>query len=749
MMGLVCWGPEALALQGESPDWWQLYQQQQAELGAVPLPEESLTLSLRELDGEPIQRVDGLKSRLNIGFGSRADELVETATLYLDFHYSPTLAGDVSQLRVHFNNELIGSIHLPAEGSNVKHEYQFEVPAEYFSRYNEVQFELLAEAIGYTCTVISPSAWLEFYRSSRIELTKKKLVLANDLSWFPEPFVDERDFNPVDLHYVLPEQITPEFAQAAGIMSSYLGMKAKWRGVTTHRTSFRNVPIIQDTNSMLEHKALLPNLPEQHAIVLMTNSQKPWQLYDIEPVTEPTVRMITNPQNKIYKLLLVHTPTAAELTKAVQALASEELLMSGPVAIVHDIEVEPRAPYSAPNWVTTERPVQFSELVEFESELQRSGYRTAPVKLNLVLPPDLFLGRREAVPVDLRFRYTPPTQKDESRLRVYVNDEFIQGYMLDETGFGGSNQRIRIPVIGENPFAEAALEIPAFKLGVVNTLEFDFSFSALTEECRVAPLSNTVGSIDGSSEIDLRGYEHYTEMPNLHLFAKSGYPFSRYDDLSKTTMVVSDSMTDNEFELAMDSLAMMGAYTGYHGSLLTVKAVADISAETDHDMLIIGGDALSQWVSRFGRKAFDAQLNLYGLAGKRDLFFSDNEQVTNTGPTGAVVSFESPLHQGATVVALTANQDSFLPKVGELLGSVEQTNAMKGFMSLVTPGDTRHFESQYNYYVGQLSWFERLQYHVARYPLVVALVTLLALITLILAIYWSLSRLARSRKQVV
>lgn len=222
----------------------------------------------------------------------------------------------MSQFRVRLNNELIGAIQLRADQVNEKQQVQFDLPAEYFGRYNELQFELLAEAIGYSCTVVSPSAWLEFGSNSRIDIEKTQLVRASDLSWFPEPFVDSRDFTGVNLHYIMPAHLTTDFVQAAGILTSYFGMKAQWRNVTTERSVFKPTPDIVYGDSLDDTAEFMPGLPLQHAIVFMTNEQKPWQFHNVEPVTKPTIRMVTNPENRIYKMLLIHAPDAAGLTTA-------------------------------------------------------------------------------------------------------------------------------------------------------------------------------------------------------------------------------------------------------------------------------------------------------------------------------------------------------------------------------------------------------------------------------------------------
>ncbi|RUO35775.1 cellulose biosynthesis cyclic di-GMP-binding regulatory protein BcsB [Aliidiomarina sanyensis] len=702
------------------------------------LPQSTHRYTFRELGGDQPLLIDGMSNRLTLGFGSRMDQLVQGGTLYLNYTYSPTLLEDISQFRVRLNGELIRAVQLTSDGASERQQIRMELPAEYFDLYNELEFELLAEARGMQCSVVAPQAWLEFLGDSRLELTRQHLVVANDLSWFPEPFVDQRDFSRVNLHYLVPDQLSTHHVAAAGILSSYFGNIANWRGLQTHVYRYP-----EHQEDIHEVRAW----PEHHAIVLMTNEQRPWLFRDLPAITTPTIRMVTNPVNQAYKMLLVQAPDAAGLIKAVQGLVENPVGMSGPELRVNQVRVERRAPYSAPRWISTQRPVRLAELVEFQSELQRSGYAGEPIGMNLRLPPDLFTWQRQGIPMDLRFRYTPPVAADESRMSVFVNDEFIKGYTLTERGFGGDHQRLRVPLLASNPFVESTIQIPAFKLGAVNRLDFRFSFSAVSEECRTRPLGNTVAAIDGDSQIDLRGYQHYTEMPNLHLFVKTGYPFSRQDDLANTILVIESSPSDTEFNATMTALGLIGASTGHHGSLLSVSTVAELPQRTEKDLLIVGGGALREFLERFGRDSLDRQLRHHGLAGSQSLLFSPQEDIQISGPSAALVSFESPLARQATVVALTANQDEFLSQVDALLRSPERNTAVRGFMSVLTPGSERHLRTYETYYVGELRLWTRLHFHLARYPVVVSVITLLALITLVLVLYWFLAGIARRRSE--
>lgn len=705
--------------------------------------------------GAPL-RVDGLADQLILRFGNRADQVAENARLQLRYIYSPTLVRDSSQLRIRLNGEVIAAFKLDADKAGEQHQQTLELPARYIARYNEISMELLAEATSFECSVVSPAAWLEFSADSTLELNQRQLVLADDLSWFPEPFFYATDFGQATVRYLLAEDADQQVVQAAGILASYFGKIADWRGVDHQVFRFSkqwqtelatvNPQNEQDIFARLDTQEAA-SWPQEHAVVFVTNKEKPWSLRDLPDVTEPTVRLLTNPRNHIYKMLVVQAPERVGLVQAIQGLVEHPVGLSGPYATIHQTAVAPREAYAAPRWLSTKRPVAFSELVEYEADLQRTGYRNAPISINFRLPPDLFVWQRKGIPIDLKFRYTPPLDKDESRLRVSVNNEFIKGYGLTAEGVGGFSERLRVPLLEVNPFAPPVLSIPSFKLGAANRLDFQYSFSAQMQECKIRPLGNTLGAIDGDSSIDLRGYENYTQMPNLQLFAKTGYPFSRYDDLSNTLLVMAEQPSNNEIKAAFKALEIIAASTGHHASLLQLSSVEQVAPNASQDILLVGGAVLQQWFNRFGRVGLDKQLSFHGLAGETQLLYQAKDAVSVSGPSAALLSFQSPLAAAATVVALTANQDEFLVQVDHLLGSTQRSSEIEGFMTVLTPGKAQHLASPEHYYVGKLSFWKRIHYHLANYPVLVAIITLLALVTLVLVLYWLLAGIARRRLQ--
>ena len=703
------------------------------------LPSYSEQWRFKDLANQRALRVDGLASVLNLGFGSRLDRVVVDGELSIKFRYSPTLVKNTSQLRIRFNDEIVTSILLPQARANELHTATIKLPAQNFARYNEVRFELLAEAEGDQCAVLSASAWLEFTADSHISIQSQQLAIADELSWFPRPFYDPNNFAKPELQFVLPTRVQPELVEALGLLTSYFASQANWRGVATQIHRYKENFIHDNWND-------LEAWPAQHAIAFMTNEQRPWPFQHLDDVTEPTLYMVANPRHKAFKVLLIHAPTGAELVPAVYGLIQHRDGISGPVATVYSGLPEPRAAYSAPRWLSTKRPVTFSELVDYPLDLQRRGYANAPISINLNLPPDLFTWQRRGIPIDLKFRYTPPIEKDESRLKVFVNDDFVKGYTLHQDGSNSVDDPLRVPLIELNPFAQPSLEIPSFKLGAVNRLDFEFTFSARTEECRVKPLGNTLGAIDGNSTIDLRGYDNYVQMPNLRIFTKTGYPFSRYDDLNQTLVVMPTAPSDAGINSYLKVTSIIAGSTGSITPHVTVLDVDAVPANSNKDVLIIGEMATKAWLDRFGDEQLSKQLAHHGLAG-REALFAFPETVGISGPSATIVAFQSGLNSQASVIALTATRDDYLHEIIELLDSPERSLQVSGFMTVVTPGHQESLTSYEAYYVGDLSLMNRIYFHLARYPVLVAVLALLAILTLAMLVYWALARRAQRRLQ--
>src|SRR6202012_955387 len=89
-----------------------------------------------------------------------------------------------------------------------------------------------------------------------------------------------------------------------------------------------------------------------------------------------------------------------------------------------------------------------------------------------------------------------------------------------------------------------------------------------------------------SSFLDLRGLPHWAAMPNRELFANAGFPFTRFADLSQTTIVMPQQASQQEISLMLMLLAHFGEQTGY--PTLRVKVGGSTNLKQDADYLILG-----------------------------------------------------------------------------------------------------------------------------------------------------------------
>ena len=347
--------------------------------------------------------IQGSEESAHVGFGSRLDEVVSEATLYFDITPSPALLSLVSHVKVYLNNELMGVKSIVDGQQGQKLNLSIPLDTRYFSNYNQIRFELIGNTRKTCGNPNDSSIWVEISQNSRIEMSVQKTLIKSDLSLLPAPFFDVRDFNKLDLPVVLGEQYSLDDIKAAGVLSSYFGALAGWRGA--------NFPLSFDT------------LPNRNAVVFVTNDNKPDFLRDFPDTDGPYLQVITHPTDPYVKLLLVVGRDSGDLNTAVQGLALGNQVLTGPIAKVNDVkQIKPRVPYDSPNWVSIERPVALSELVEHKGALQVEGLKPPPISVSLRLPPDLFTWQSRGIPMDLHYRYSPPSVGHSgSRLTLSIN----------------------------------------------------------------------------------------------------------------------------------------------------------------------------------------------------------------------------------------------------------------------------------------------------------------------------------------
>lgn len=694
----------------------------------------------------------GVRNSENVEFGLRRDRLATQAVLQLDYTPSPALLPTLSHLRVYLNDELMGVIPVEKDQLGQRVRRQLPLDPKLVSDFNRVRLEFVGHYTDICEDPAHSGLWLNLNRKSQVQLRQQPLALENDLAYFPLPFFDPRDTGKLELPVVFADAPTLGEQRAAAILSSYFGSKAGWRKAT-FPVSFNSLPASGDKPTP--------------TIVFATNERRPAFLADLEKfpkVDGPVVQLIDHPTDRWSKLLLVLGRDDEDLVKAASALAVGSDLFRGPrVKVEQMTALQPRKPYDAPNWTRTDRPVKFSELLDYPEQLQVSGLQPRPITLDVNLPPDLFVWRNQGIPLQTLYRYTPPAVTDESRLSISVNDQYITSMpLVGNDRRGGTLEEMRLKVLSTDSTAltEQSL-VPALKIGSRNRLRFDFSFastlgSAQRDHCQTSLPVDVRAAIDENSTIDLSGYHHYMAMPDLRAFARSGFPYSRMADLSETVIMVPGKPTQMQVGTLLDVVSSLAGQIGYPALNVRLTDNWKDAAQADADLLLIGslpeglrdapdlGLLLSQqrdWMVQ-GRALESPASQRFAPASVAP---NSRVEVSAQAPIAAITGLKSPFHEQRSVVALLASSDAEFALLREVLADSGKLEAVAGSVALVrSSGVSSQFVGEH-YFVGQLPWWLLLWFHLSDYPALIAVIATVSVL-LFAFLLWRALRWAGRRR---
>lgn len=641
-------------------------------------PIETRRIVFSTLSNKPALHLRSTQGQASLDFGTRADELVVKATIRLRYTYSPALIPEQSHIKLLLNGEIIGVLPIEKENAGKPQQRDIELDPRLISGFNKLTLDFVGHYTNECEDHLHTSLWADVSGSSELVLSVQPLLLRNDLAQLPRPFFDAQDLTRVKLPFVFASRPSPATLQAAGVTSSWFGQLAKWRG-----TRFR---------------AYLNQVPTGHAIVFATNSERPDFIKDMPAFTGPAVTIMPNPADPFAKILLITGRDGNDLVQASNVLVLGHAVMSGErIQITGQRTVAPRQAYDAPNWVRMDRPMRFGELAENREKLQVFGHVTEPILIPVRVPPDLYTGYSAGIPVDFKFRYTPPIRPGESRMSMSMNDELVQGVNLRPSGPGRGALQIAMPSLEKGLLTERrSVVVPAHQIGVRNELGYSFSFTYQKEgACRDTHVENVRAMIDADSTIDFTGFPHYAVMPNLGYFVTAGFPFTKYADLGQTAVILPDVPSAPDIEVLLTLLGRMGESTGYPATRVVVTSSSKAGSVKERDLLLIGTTAklalLDTWKDQLPAAISGQERRISQPARPSNVWFDRldlssggdgqiavENMMQGDGSLAAIMGFESPLATGRSIVSITAVQDSHMRQVLDILENEETVRSMHG-----------------------------------------------------------------------
>ena len=682
-------------------------------------------VTFSQLSGQNSVTLRGTDGSSTVTFGVRADELIVGAALQLRYSHSPALILAQSHLKVLLNDEVVGVVPFNGREGGQAGTASIDIDPRFFADFNRLKVQFIGHYSADCEDQLNSALWAEVSGTSELKLTARPLRVASELALLPEPFFDRRDLKRLTLPFIFAAQPDMEALGAAGAVASWFGHLADWRGA--------------------RFPARFGQLLPGHAVVFATNAARPAFLAGLPAVEQPTLRIIDNPADGISKLLLVLGADSGQLRSAVHALVLGTATLSGPGATVRGMAPSnPRQPYDAPKWVRSDRPTRLGELVDDPKSLQGFGHSPDRLRIPLRVAPDLFTWRSRGIPVNLKFRHNaPPMHDGASRLTLSLNDELIRSFELLAAQPKQAAPPVRVPLLdaGLRAASGGAL-LPAFTPGGRDQLELAFTFGVpRSSSCRDSFVPNVRGVIDADSTVDFSGFPHYAAMPNLGLFASSGFPFTRYADLAQTVVVLPDRPSPHDPEVMLALMGHMGESTGYPAVGVRVARADDEATLRDADLLVIGTETqqslLAKWRDHLpaivaGTRRWLGAPNETGDAASAMVTpqarpmraAHEKSDIAADGALAALLAFEHPTTPQRSVVVVTASAPEQMAVVLDALDDSGKARAMDGSAVLVHPNKVESFRIGPGYSVGSLPWWTTLHYQVSEHPIVMGLLAI-------------------------
>ncbi|TDN63425.1 cellulose biosynthesis cyclic di-GMP-binding regulatory protein BcsB [Paraburkholderia sp. BL10I2N1] len=703
------------------------------------------TLTFMDLGAlDPLQ-LRGTEGQNGVPFSVRSDEVVTGAVLHLIYSYSPSLLPSLSQLKVLVNGEVAATLPVPREQAGILVARDVSIDPRFITEFNHLNVQLIGHYAPECEDPANSSLWATVSNLSSLDLTYASLTSKPDLGALPLPFFDRRDVRRLELPFVFAQKPGMQTVEAAGIVASWFGSLAGYRGAV-FPAQIDNVPL------------------SGNAVVFATPDRHPAGVA-IPPVSGPTIAVVPREEPARGELLLVLGRDEAELKTAAKALGIGQNALTGTSATITQLtELGPRKPYDAPNWLTATRPVRFGELADAR-DLTVTGYSAGAVRINLRVPPDLFMWNSKGVPIDLRYRFTVRPAPDRSSLNISINDGFVQA--------------MRIPAVSSSTFdlgryfsrvlpdktadARHQIYIPPLLMTPRSQLRMHFFYDIPnTGECRGRLLDNVVGSIDPNSTIDVSSFPHFMALPDLAAFANSGFPFTRLADLSETAVILPNDPGSSDYSLFLLEMGRMGASTGYPVTDVTVASAEQVDRFASKDLLILGAPGRQPLLQRWAKSmpfssdgdtrtfelsdvVFMLEDWWHGVQGVERMPARADLSLVSANSDALISGFESPLQKSRSAIALVSAAGQSDADLSAALLDADVLPQIQGAM-VVIHGRTVTVTSNGNaYYVGYLPPVEYLHWVLSSHPLLLVLGGLLAALIIAALFYRTLRAIAARR----
>lgn len=704
----------------------------------------SSTISVAQMGQQQGIILSGGQLQSGIVFTLPGDEVITNAHLNLSLRVSQALAARNTSLQLMLNGQPLGTLPLGASDSDVS-DYQLEIPAAMVVASNNLSFKI-NDADKLLCEKESAQNYqVTILPKTTLSLEGQQLNIGTRLRNFPRPFIDPLRMTPASVTMGFASNVAPDAISAAALVASWLGIQSDYRTI--------RFPVSRG------------ELPEQNGILFGHPGDRIGAL-TLPQASGPQLTLVDNPNNPVYKLLLVTGEDDAQLRQAALRLTTQPLNTDASSLAVQPQPLASRKPYDAPRWINTSRPVRLNELLDPNQSLTSTGLWHDALRVNFRAAPDLFLWDGDTVPVNLNYRFPSESWIDEksSFLNVMLNGTFLRNLTVNKVGL---LEQAWHRLGGDARQEQYQLHLDPWLIYGDNQLSLYFNIRPKADApCGVLLNNNIKSRIEEESWIDLSHTRHFTLLPNLSYFVGASFPFTRLADFSQTTLLMPEKPSNAEIATLLDLAARAGNATG--AALTQNQVMFGLPSGGTHLARLAKSDVLAISTtgdSRFNqqilaRSPFEANGATFGvktpstldnvrswLTGDwyrqpldADRYFSSNEAWRG------FVSYRSPWNPDRTVVMTVATSDEQLLRLHGDLNSARINAAIRGDTAIITDENgIRSFRVGPQYPSGEMPWYMMVVWYASQHSVLMALAALILAGLAGAAIFVMLQRHARRR----
>jgi cellulose synthase (UDP-forming) len=696
------------------------------------------TFSLRDA-GSPQIELRGIDSSHHVYFTLPQTHVARAAKIHVFYTFSPNLLPQLSHIKLLLNGTLFATVQpkLGQTGGSAsqQEEAEFAIPAELLVHNNELTVQFIGHYAMECEDPANTVLWSRIDRNTFLDIQGDQLPLADDLKQLPLPFLDPAVIQPLSIPVVFASAPSVKAIQAAGIVTSYFGLISEGRPV--------RFPV---------H---IGAIPPGNVIVIADSSASLPEGLNLPPPAVPTVAMRTNPNDPYGKVLVITGGDADQTVQAAQAVAMRTDTLQGAQTTIASLKLPNKhLPDTAPRWARTDQTIP---LWDYATTEQLQGDGSTPLNVYFRIPPDIFFSGRPDAVLHLVYRYNSIPIGPISSLQIRVNNAFLGSVPLVP---GQEDSRkmvvdVPVPVVNLRPFS--------------NSLSFDFTFQLVKKGgCADTTPINMEGAILRDSYLELKGYPHYAPLPNLETFANAGFPFTRFDDLSETTVVLPPTPTEQEIETFLTLMGHFSRQSGFPALRVTVAGPDALKDGAQTDFLVLGtGDdqpGFAKLADRLPVSLRGGEIQVHDTQGvfeplhhawwKADTGeHAESGELTVAGTPDAVIEgIESPyVPHGSRSIVLIHLKDATVsePFLSSLL-AVQQSSDIAGPVSIFQGS---HFQAVHIgakiYHVGVLPWWTDMTLWFLEHPWLASLLLVFLSFAMALWLRQWLRGKARDRLRMV